>query len=232
VTQRIETAAGVFLCDDPIEVARATTLETKEPGTVAWLRSELQPGDVFYDVGANVGCYTLLAASIVGPDGHVYAFEPHVGNAAALLRNVAANGYQDRVSVLTCALHSGAGWFPFTYASLRVGVSGNQLGGPEAQEMKRATSLHEMASTLLQPDVIKIDVDGNELAILQGIGDVRPRSIQVETAPGHRVAIATLLEGLGYDLVGRHLTANGVASLAAGTDADAITDNTIFRRAA
>src|SRR5688572_21500950 len=44
------------------------------------ITDRLEPGDVFYDIGANHGYISLLAAKRVGPEGHVYAFEPHSGN--------------------------------------------------------------------------------------------------------------------------------------------------------
>lgn len=58
-----------------------------------WLLSQLREGDVFIDVGAHVGYYTLLAASRVGPTGAVHAFEPLPDNCRRLERNVKINQY-------------------------------------------------------------------------------------------------------------------------------------------
>ena len=55
----------------------------------------LRPGMVFYDWGANIGLFSLLAARLVGPTGRVFSFEPDPDTAARLERNVARNGYQN-----------------------------------------------------------------------------------------------------------------------------------------
>src|SRR5262245_35193972 len=106
-----------FLADDPIEVMRIKTLFEKEEGTIEQLLNQVKPGDIFYDVGANIGLYTILAASKVGSSGKVYAFEPHVGNAHRLIQNVARNKLSDRVILVSCALHYMTTYDYFNYNS-------------------------------------------------------------------------------------------------------------------
>jgi len=242
-----------FRCDNDVEVARAKTMFTKEEGTVRWLQSELRPGDVFYDVGANIGLYTVLAGSLVGPTGRVYAFEPHVANAAHLLRNVAANNLNERVTVITAALNNSVGWLDFNYTSALPGSSGSQLGHtraesgetfvPKCTELKWATTIDRLLAdrSIQFPDVIKIDVDGNELAVLKGItGSAQtmlvfghgcsPRSIQVEVHPQDMEAIANHMIGRGYRLAERHWTAIGKRRIAKGEPAKTIVHNAIYRR--
>ncbi len=74
-----------FRCETPFEMWRARTLLEKEEGTVRWIRNSVRDGEVFYDIGANIGLYTLLAGYRVGAVGGVYAFEPHVANVQSLL---------------------------------------------------------------------------------------------------------------------------------------------------
>ena len=78
----VETPHGNlrFVATSDIEQWRATSLLHKEAGTVAWISRSVGPGDVFYDVGANIGIYSLLAALCAGPAGRVFAFEPHLLN--------------------------------------------------------------------------------------------------------------------------------------------------------
>src|SRR6185503_6355507 len=233
-----------FVCDDAYEVARAQTLYTKEPGTIAWLRATLGPGDVFYDIGANIGCYSLVTARLVGETGHVYAFEPHLMNAMSLLRNIQANDdVTQLITVVTTPLDNRSALRPFHYASLRAGSSGHQLGSPIGERgvfqpvvsvLAQSMRLSE-ARGLHAPDVVKIDVDGHELSILQGmVFGATVRSLQVEVHPADRTAIIEHMAGagLGYHLASRHYTQNGQKAVDAGAEPDRVTDNAIFTRVA
>lgn len=66
-----------------------------EPHITAFLNELLKPGDLFVDVGANLGYFTLLAANAVGPEGHVIAFEPVPRNVQLLLASIVTNGYRN-----------------------------------------------------------------------------------------------------------------------------------------
>jgi FkbM family methyltransferase len=234
-----------FRCENLAELKRASTLLSKEQGTVEWIASEVKPGDVFYDVGANVGIYTLLAARRVGEAGLVCAFEPHVPTAHSLLRNVAENALQGRVKVLTCALHEREGHFDFNYYRWTPGSSMSQLDGvvdadereftPVGSELKYATTVDLLVErrTVPQPDHVKIDVDGNELLVLRGMDAVleaprRPRSIQVEINSRYRDRVYSFMEDHGYREVRKHYTASGKKRLAAGADVEKISYNAVF----
>ena len=217
---------------------RAMTVHVNEPGTIAWLRSALGPGDVFYDVGANIGVFTLLGASAVGPGGHVYAFEPHVGTVLDLLHNVAANGVTDRVSVLSYALHEHSGTLPFAYHSLDPASSLSELDATAGStELKAAASVDDLlaAGTLRPPAAVKLDVDGGEVRVLRGMaallaGPDAPSSLQVEINPGPGDAVAPLLEGHGYRIVERHRSMGSQARIAAGEAPADVPFNAIFQK--
>ena len=70
-----------------------TAIGTYEMPVQEILSQYLKPGDIFYDLGANVGFFTILAAKILSPAGKVYAFEPEAENAATLRRNVELNNF-------------------------------------------------------------------------------------------------------------------------------------------
>src|SRR6266700_1510309 len=74
-----------------------------EPFETGIMISLLRPGDVFIDIGANIGWYTVMSALTVGRSGHVFAFEPAGDNADLLERNVALNRL-DNVKLFRCAL--------------------------------------------------------------------------------------------------------------------------------
>jgi FkbM family methyltransferase len=247
IQQQIQEDGLNFVVEDGAELWRVKTLLTKEEGTIRWLRSSLRAGDVFLDVGANIGVYTLYAARLVGPTGAVYAVEPHVVNARSLLRNITQNSHLEAtIGVLTCAVAGEQCWAEFNYASLRPGSSGSQLGHrrgedgrefpPAAVELKRAVPVSMLVSegVLPAPRVIKIDVDGNEAEILRGmlglIADQPPRSIQVEVHPTTLGEIDALMDKCGWALVERHHTANGKAAIEAGAEPLTVPHNAVYQR--
>lgn len=89
---------GHLMVLDPIDTLEVRTHEVYEPLETHVVASHVGPGDVALDLGAHIGYYTLLMARLVGPTGHVFAFEPDPDNFALLERNVALNGY----STVTC----------------------------------------------------------------------------------------------------------------------------------
>lgn len=245
MSRTVTNGSLAVVCDDPFEVWRAETAFTKEPGTIAWL-DQLKPGDVFYDIGANIGIYTLIAAQKVGPTGMVYAFEPHIINAGSLLRNVRQAGL-DNVQVMTCALHTGNDFFPFNYASMRAGSSGSQLGhtqsetgdafDPKATEIKYGVTLDRLLGFgVLKPaTLVKIDVDGNEVDIVRGMntwlsGDEAPRSLQIEVRSSDRWLMEGLMRQHDYIEVSRHYTANGQQQIANGAKPNDVVSNTVFEK--
>ena len=78
--------------------------EPYEPKLSEAIRERLQPGDVFLDIGANVGYFSVLAAHLVGPEGRVVAFEPHPEAIEILRQAVAVNGLVGVVEVVEAAL--------------------------------------------------------------------------------------------------------------------------------
>lgn len=159
---------------------RARTIKSKEPGTLKWISTFL-PDDTVWDIGANVGMYTIYAAKQVKS---VYAFEPNNGNTFTLLANIRANNLCN-VRVFAIGLGDRNGFFPFEYSSLHFGVAHNQIQTSanhtiskkkkkyHETEMKTVQTLDFMVahSYISLPQHIKLDVDGLELSILRGMRD-------------------------------------------------------------
>jgi FkbM family methyltransferase len=249
LTCEVEIRAGEqayrFQCTGMLELARSMGLFTKESGTCAWILEEVQAGDVFYDIGANIGLYTILAGRQVGPHGKVYGFEPHGPNFARLLDNVALNGLQNVVTPCSVALHDQPGFFAFNYVSAEAGSADSQLATrqrsaeieyrPEIAELKYASSIDALldARALEPPHHVKLDVDGNELFILRGMARLlrspdRPRSIQVEINKRHKDEIAPFMADHGYELTLKHYTRSGLKRIARGEDPESYAYNAIF----
>jgi FkbM family methyltransferase len=136
--------------------------------------AHLGPGDVFYDVGANVGFFSLLATKRVGPDGFVYALEPVAENASTVRRNARLNGLAN-VSVFEVAADatSGVGELLMTDWDGGSSLSDTSVAPnhPTERRAVRVIALDDLieAERLRPPTVVKIDVEGAEMRVLDGM---------------------------------------------------------------
>ncbi len=135
----------------------------------------LKPGMTFVDVGANIGYFTLLAARAVGSTGRVVAFEPDRGNFSLLQNNVERNGYQN-VELVQEAVSDKAG--TATFYLKKENLSAHSLVREEntTEVQVETVSLDEFFKNKPIPDVIKIDVEGAEPAVLIGMHDILAKS--------------------------------------------------------
>jgi FkbM family methyltransferase len=233
-------------CGTSRELGRCYKFFLKEPGTCDWISKEVKPGDVFYDIGANIGVFTILAAKSTGEKGKVFAFEPHSANFTRLLDNIVLNGLQGIVVPCNFALNDEHGFFPFDYFSSETGTSNSQLssvrsfsGGeykPELSELKYAASVDGLIASGNSPSPhhIKIDVDGNELAILRGMTKLlrspgRPRSVQVEISKRQEADILSFMETHNFVLSAKHYTRGAQRRIAKGAKPQDLYYNAIFR---
>nr|MBI3612068.1 FkbM family methyltransferase [Nitrospirota bacterium] len=178
VTCRVRGVEVQIEISSPIERYRADTYSTKEPETLDWLEQNLRPNDVFLDVGANIGLYSLFAAKL-GRDCTVYAFEPESQNFGRLCRNLALNEATN-VIPCNCALSNREAFDFFYVGELQAGAALHSLGRPSAlragtgapvlRQGTIAVTLDALVNRygLPQPNLLKIDVDGGEDDILAG----------------------------------------------------------------
>jgi FkbM family methyltransferase len=144
-----------------------------EPPVAEFLASRVRAGAVCLDVGANVGIYVLQLAHWSRPNGRVVAFEPNPDAARVLGRHVALNGLSSRVELMMCAVGATVG-----QATMHaLGADGmSRLDQPNPRIAGRTHALTVPLTTIdrfcaertLRPDWILIDVEGLELAVLQG----------------------------------------------------------------
>lgn len=235
-----------FHCEDCAEVYRVSTLLIKEEGTVRWIDESVNPGDVFYDIGANIGLYTVVAAARVLETGRVYSFEPHLPNAQRLLENIRLNGFESRTKVISSPLSDREGFEDFNYYDWTIGSSRSQLGktldeyghpfNPVCRELKIVTTIdHLVSSGAIKPAAhVKIDVDGNELLILKGMqsllkGSERPKSLQVEVNVNYGKELIPFMEVNGYYLVSKSFTLTGKRKISQGVDESELPYNAVFK---
>lgn len=123
-------------------------------------------GTVVFDIGANVGYYSLMAAAVSGPTGHVYAFEPLPRNVDYLRKHVALNKMVDRITVFDVAVSDKSGG-----AAFDLGASTSMGHLAESGEFKvKQVRLDDMvaAGEIKPPHYMKVDVEGAEFDVLNG----------------------------------------------------------------
>jgi FkbM family methyltransferase len=152
----------------PLDMANAKY----EVGTTRLFEETVEPGMVVVDIGAHVGYYTLLAAKQAGPNGKVYAFEPEQGNHALLQKNIETNGYNNVVAT-RMAVSDRRGSSTLFLTALDSGRhSMYHHGLPERGSVPvETTTLDSFLESEGWPhvDLIKIDVEGAEIAVLDGM---------------------------------------------------------------
>jgi FkbM family methyltransferase len=155
---------------DPNDSLRLSIVGVFEPFETSLFQQAIHPGDVVVDVGANIGYYTLLAARAVGPTGHVYAVEPDPANFALLERNVTHNGYADRVTLVQAA----AGAEPGEAALYRSADNhgDHRLFAVPDREALRVDVVRVDDVVAGPADVVKVDVQGFEPAVLAGMQEL------------------------------------------------------------
>jgi FkbM family methyltransferase len=188
----------------------------KEPETVSWLRMHMAPDMVFYDIGANVGAYSFVADAICEASGLVYAFEPSYSTFASLCKNVLLNKAQRRIIPLMFALGSETRLATLAFSSTAPGAAFHSIDVEINLERPAlfvpGGRLDELVQIyrLRPPNLIKLDVDGNELDVLRGstglLGSSSISSILVEVdeADPSCTVIRDLLGHSGFVLGSRH----------------------------
>ena len=180
-----------FSIANPLLRLRAETFFTKEPETLEWI-DRMNNGSVLWDIGANVGIYSIYAA--VSKRANVIAFEPSIFNLEFLARNINLNDVADRVSIVPLPLSNKTQLNEMRITSLDWGgalstfgetydgngdainqIFGYTIAGITADSAKEFFSLP-------QPDFIKLDVDGIEALVLAGGDKIlsKARSVLVE----------------------------------------------------
>ncbi|MGA9836942.1 MAG: FkbM family methyltransferase [Gemmatimonadaceae bacterium] len=178
-------------------------------------RAVLRPGDTAVDVGANVGAYALLFALWVGQAGHVLAFEPAPEAYAGLRRHLVLNQLDGRVQSIQAAVADAVGKAGFVSEGSHGTNHLVRRGGGDTQpliEVPTTTIDTVCAAQRLRPRLIKIDVEGAELAVLRGARQTisamdREAGIFVEMHPAAWRAMGQPVDALDAELAAQGLRA-------------------------
>lgn len=198
----------------------AIYLGVYETATMRLLSNRLHAGDVAVDIGANIGALSLPLARLVGAHGQVHAFEPTAYAYQKLCRNLALNGdaaAQVSAQQLMLVEDSAAALDVALYASWPLRGSGSELhplhrGALKSLAGAAAMSLDDYLArhAITRVNLIKLDVDGNELRVLRGARTTllhrRPLLVLelapyiLDEQPGTLEDILALLNECGYQL--------------------------------
>jgi FkbM family methyltransferase len=221
VIERVDTRRGQIslYCLGDLSLWRARTLLTKEPETIEWIDG-FADGDVFWDVGANVGLYSVYAA--INRKIRVFSFEPSASNYMLLNRNIEINALSDHVRAFciafadrTCidALNMQSTQLAGALSSFAEAIDHEGRGfKPVFQQGMVGYTIDDYIASFSPPfpNHLKIDVDGIEDKIVTGakvtLADPRLRSLSIELEANrseHTAAIIRQIEAAGLKFASR-----------------------------
>jgi FkbM family methyltransferase len=206
---------SIFYGND-LERYRALSLRDKEPETVNWIENFFCNGDIFFDVGANIGVYSLFAAAQF-PNLNIYSFEPFYKNYCRINENINLNKFQN-INAFPIAFSDFTLTSTFHSKDLRSGGSGGQVGRNIDEFGNFFEPIHKQAVLSFKlddflsffeipcPNYIKVDVDGVEHLILKGMAKTLKRNelksilIELNMPTNHREQFIRNMNDLGFSL--------------------------------
>jgi len=224
-TTYISTPRGemTFVGLGPLPEWRAETLLSKEPETIEWINS-MEDGDVFYDIGANIGVFSVYAA--INRKISVLSFEPLPSNYYLLNLNLERNNLAEVAQAYCLAMsdQDNLGRFyaqdtEFGSALSSYGQPIEQYGQTHASDFEQGMlgmTLNTFTRTYQPrfPTHLKIDVDGNEDKIILGaseiLSDTRLKSISIElneSNPEYVERVSQTINNAGFKLASKRRSA-------------------------
>jgi FkbM family methyltransferase len=204
----------LFYVNNEATATRAIHALAKEPDTIKWI-DQFERDAIFWDVGANVGVYSLYAAKM--KDANVLAFEPVFFNYYVFNRSIQANVLDRKVRAFAFAIGDATRFDDMYLADLQDGSALHTYGVPAVdgtnEKFRQAAacfSIDDLVEKhgLAAPQHLKIDVDGFESRVLEGAIRTlaRPslRTVMIELAvSGSEDAVQTKILNAGLEFVGR-----------------------------
>ena len=213
-TVRSRGLAFTLQCTNWITEFRWASFNQKEPETLDWIDRTLRDGETFFDVGANIGVYTIYAA-LRRPLARVVAFEPEYANLHLLRDNILENRLQDRIEVYALALGNRTG---LSQLHIQDATPGAALHTESAEPLavtrthkpviwREGISVYTLDAFCREvgvwPHCLKMDVDGTEPEVLEGAAEtlrsktLRSIILEMYGGPPVRDSCARLLTAAG-----------------------------------
>ena len=203
----------IFCVPNKLTLWRVDSLMLKEPETIAWIDS-FSSTDIFVDIGANVGMYSIWAAATSGVQ--VFSFEPESLNFSLLNKNILANALHNQIIGYCIALSNETNVGNLYLSDFLIGTSGHTFGQNLDSNLKvRNTAIRQgcVSMTLDElvsnkiipcPNYIKVDVDGLEHKVVDGSlqilknNNVKSILIELNTNLDEHLSIIKILQKLGF----------------------------------
>lgn len=199
---------------------RARDSYTGEPDMIDWLKTTLKPGDVLWDIGANVGAYSILAAKLC-PGARVFSFEPFIPTFSHLWENIVINNVTQQVFPVCAGLANRTSPESLAVSDPRAGSSHHQVGqsGGKLQQGIIAVRGDDLRGLLglPGPTMLKLDIDGLEEAAVEGLRETLRtpalRAVMIEVEAGKsEEPVQKALEEAGFKRVPNPLTQSTVGA--------------------
>jgi FkbM family methyltransferase len=207
-----------LVADNGMSFQRSNSCK-KEPETVQWIEENVKKSDVFYDIGANVGAYSLVADKFCNGGIKVYAFEPSFSTFQLLCKNIIMNNCQKSIFPYMICLSEKEQLQTLNYFSVDAGQSRHTTGNnyidcmgenftPEYSQYIFGYRIDFLVKRwgFAPPNLVKLDVDGTELDILRGAsetlrnGTVRSILVEVSTEELQGQQVVSFLNEAGFTL--------------------------------
>ena len=182
----------LFRASSRLIVNMRSQILKKEPDTIDWIHNIVEPNQVVFDIGSNIGTYALVIGSLYFGSTEVFAFEPMEANFSELKYNIEVNGLKNCIRAFDLALSDVDGEGTLSLSSNEPGTALHSLGKMQIEGVALAAIQKVKTCTLdsftrernVYPNHIKIDVDGFEPEIIRGatetLSNSALRSILIE----------------------------------------------------
>lgn len=178
----VRTEMGYLMCSasDPARLSSLLEAGELERGTRMLIQKILRPGDVFVDVGANIGIHTLAAARALRGRGKIIAFEPYEPTKRMLEKTVFINGFTDLVTIHQAAVSNKIGnhklFLGSTSGHHSLFVLKESTDGIQPSVDVPLVRLDDVIALHQKIDLIKINAEGAELEVMEGAAELFARS--------------------------------------------------------
>lgn len=235
-----------MLMETDIEKWRHDTFWVKEPETIEWIKS-FKEDALFFDIGANVGLYSLYFACLY-PKGLAIAVEPMLVNVETLRHNCGLNKINN-IMIEYCAFSDGTAKVPLFVPDLQRGASGTQIIEPKDEKgepFKQLVRVEDITCYSFddyrrlfnkkphnfdRTTYIKIDVDGQETKIIDGITDYSNiEGLLVEFNKGDKQKYIERIQDSGFTIDNKFNQLQDHSRIRRDKEADNVSENVIFTR--